>query len=114
MKIFYHILGVAQNASPKEITTARNKLQLKFHLDKNIDKPDPFYEERSREANEAYENLIDPIKRAKHDKNLAEHNKPIVIVRNKFIEKRGFNWGDFALGAAVTIFFVGLFKGKQK
>ena len=56
MKDYYYILGIKPNASTDEIKKAYRKLSLKFHPDKNDG--DKFFEERFKEINEAYENLI--------------------------------------------------------
>jgi curved DNA-binding protein CbpA len=66
MKDFYYILGVHQASISEEIKKAYRKLSLKFHPDKNDG--DDFFAERFKEIQEAYETLIDPIKRVAYDK----------------------------------------------
>ncbi|MEO8765236.1 MAG: J domain-containing protein [Ginsengibacter sp.] len=65
IKDFYYILGLAKNASKDEIKKAYRKLSLKFHPDHN--NGDKFFEERFRDVHEAYETLIDDIKRRWYD-----------------------------------------------
>jgi curved DNA-binding protein len=63
-KDYYKIMGVAPNASEKEIKTAYRKLARKYHPD--ISK-EPQAEERFKEMGEAYEVLRDTTKRAEYD-----------------------------------------------
>jgi uncharacterized protein (TIGR02145 family) len=65
MKNYYYILGINYDATEIDIKKAYRKLSLKFHPDKNDG--DKFFEERFKEINEAYENLIDTNKRKLHD-----------------------------------------------
>jgi curved DNA-binding protein len=64
-KDYYKILGVAKNATDKEIKKAYRKLARDYHPDKNPD--DPTAEEKFKEVNEAYEVLSDAEKRQKYD-----------------------------------------------
>ncbi|MBY7648945.1 MAG: molecular chaperone DnaJ [Candidatus Liberibacter europaeus] len=61
----YKILGVDRNANDKELKTAFRTLAMKYHPDKNQNNPEA--EEKFREANEAYEILRNPQKRALYD-----------------------------------------------
>ncbi len=63
-KDYYKIMGVASNASEKEIKTAYRKLARKYHPD--ISK-ESNAEERFKEMGEAYEVLKDKAKRAQYD-----------------------------------------------
>jgi curved DNA-binding protein CbpA len=65
MKDYYYILGIKRNATPIEIRAAYRKLSKKFHPDLNSG--DKFFEERFKEIQEAYEILIDSLKREKYD-----------------------------------------------
>jgi len=63
---YYEVLGVAKNASEREISKAYRKLAVKFHPDSN-----PGDEEASanfKQAAEAYEILSDSDKRARYDR----------------------------------------------
>ncbi len=61
----YEILGVAKDASEKEIQRAYRKLALKYHPDRN--KEDPKAADKFKKASEAYEILQDPEKRQAYD-----------------------------------------------
>ncbi len=63
---YYEVLGVAKNASEREISKAYRKLAVKFHPDSN-----PGDEEANakfKESAEAYEVLSDSDKRARYDR----------------------------------------------
>ena len=61
----YEVLGVAKNASAKDIKAAYRKLAKKHHPDQNPD--DPKAKERFSAANQAYEILGDEKKRVAFD-----------------------------------------------
>jgi len=65
-KDYYEVLGVAKNASQKEIKKAFRKLAAKYHPDKNPD--NAAAELKFKEINEANQVLSDPKKRKKYDK----------------------------------------------
>ena len=62
---YYEILGVERNISEKELKTAYRRVAMKYHPDRNPDNKEA--EEKFKEANEAYEILSDPQKRAAYD-----------------------------------------------
>ena len=64
-KDYYKILGVAKNATDKEIKAAFRKLARKYHPD--VNKGDPKAEARFKEINEANEVLSDAEKRQRYD-----------------------------------------------
>lgn len=65
-KNYYKILGVARNASKKEIKKAYRELALQWHPDKNEDKE--LAEKKFQDISEAYEVLSDDENRAKYDR----------------------------------------------
>ena len=60
-KDYYEILGVDEDASEKDIKLAYRRLAKKFHPDLN--KTDLKAKEKFIELKEAYDTLIDPVKR---------------------------------------------------
>lgn len=65
-KDYYDVLGVARDASKKDITAAYRALSLKHHPDKNPDNYEQA-EENFKNISEAYETLKDPKKREAYD-----------------------------------------------
>ena len=65
-KNYYEILGVARDATGKDIKKAFRRLALRYHPDKN---PDNVLEseEKFKEISEAYEVLSDEEKRREYD-----------------------------------------------
>lgn len=63
---FYEVLGVAREASPEEIKRAYRQAAMKYHPDRNKGNPD--FEQRFKDAAEAYEILSDPEKRNRYDR----------------------------------------------
>jgi len=64
-KDYYEILGIDKYASDTEIKLAYRKLAKKYHPDLN--KTDPKAKEKFIELKEAYDILIDPVKRKIYD-----------------------------------------------
>jgi molecular chaperone DnaJ len=62
---YYEVLGVDKGATEKELKKAYRRVAMKFHPDRNPD--DKSAEDKFKEANEAYEILSDPQKRAAYD-----------------------------------------------
>ena len=62
---YYEVLGVERGASEAELKKAYRRLAMKHHPDRNPDNKES--EEMFKEANEAYECLCDPNKRAAYD-----------------------------------------------
>lgn len=94
-KDYYQILGVDRKASQDEIKKAYRKLAMKYHPDRNPN--DKAAEEKFKEANEAYQALNDPKKRAHYDRFGASYSQ---------WQQRGapgdFNWGDWFGGSGGT------------
>src|SRR6187551_2323602 len=64
-KDYYQVLGVAADASPKDITKAYRKLARELHPDKNPG--NAAAEERFKEVSSAYDVLGDEAKRTEYD-----------------------------------------------
>jgi DnaJ-class molecular chaperone len=64
-KNYYEILGVEIDAKENEIKLAYRKLAKKYHPDLN--KKDPHAKSKFIELKEAYDTLIDPVKRKIYD-----------------------------------------------
>lgn len=66
VKDYYDVLGVAEDASEKEIKKAYRKLAQRYHPDRNPD--DPEAEDRFKDVQEAYGVLSDDEKRKEYDR----------------------------------------------
>jgi molecular chaperone DnaJ len=103
---YYDVLGVAKNAEDTDIKKAYRKLAMKHHPDRNQGDDAKKSEERFKEANEAYEILSDPQKRAAYDQyghagvdpNMAGRGGPEGF--GGFAEAFGDIFGDIFTGAA--------------
>jgi DnaJ-class molecular chaperone len=79
----YDILGVTASASPSDIKLAFRKKASFFHPDRN---PDPTAAARFREAQAAYELLMDDERRRAHDQKRQKHllDNPVEVARSMF------------------------------
>ena len=68
MKDYYYLLGLKQTATLEEIKDSYRRLAKKFHPD--VNNGDPFFAERFKDVQEAYEILSDITKKEKYDNNL--------------------------------------------
>jgi DnaJ-class molecular chaperone len=62
---YYQVLDVDQNADAQQIKEAYRKLALRYHPDRNKDKPEAV--EKMKSLNEAYAVLSNPTKRREYD-----------------------------------------------
>ena len=70
-KDFYKVLGVNRKADPEKIRRAYRQAAKRYHPDVS-----PQNEEKFREAQEAYETLSDPKKKALYDREILERRFP--------------------------------------
>lgn len=73
IRTHYDNLNVARNAHPEVIKAAYKALAQKYHPDRNPNNPDA--ERIMKIINTAYQVLSDPIRRAEHDRWIAEQEK---------------------------------------
>ncbi len=73
IKTHYDNLGVMRTAQPEVIKAAYKALAQKYHPDRNPDNPDA--ERIMKIINTAYQVLIDPVRRAEHDKWIDEQER---------------------------------------
>ncbi len=109
---YYDILGVARNASEKEIRKAYRDLARKYHPD--VCK-DPGAEEKFKKINEAYSVLSDPQKRAQYDR--MGHDAFSRASKGSYTGGGGFSdfHADFAgFGDIFDSFFGGGFTGSRQ
>ncbi|MBR1871530.1 MAG: molecular chaperone DnaJ [Kiritimatiellae bacterium] len=98
---YYEVLGVPKTATADEIKSAYRKLAMKWHPDRNPDKPEA--KDRFSEISEAYEVLSNPEKRQHYDQfgHAGVNFGP-----------GGFDFGrDFSDGDILKDLFGGLFGG---
>jgi molecular chaperone DnaJ len=92
---YYEVLGIDRSAPETEIKKAYRRLAKKYHPD--VNPGDEVAEAKFKEANEAYEILIDPQKREKYDR-----------FGHAGFENGGFDgfggFGDFDFGGIGDIF----------
>lgn len=62
---YYEVLGVGRDASEAELKKAYRRVAMKHHPDRNPDNKES--EDKFKEANEAFEVLSDPDKKARYD-----------------------------------------------
>ena len=103
---YYEVLGVSKSASDEEIKKAYRKLAKKYHPDMNPDSKEA--EAKFKEANEAYEVLSNPEKRAKYDQ-FGHAGVDPNFGGGGF--GGGFDMGDIDLGDIFGSFFGGGFSG---
>lgn len=92
MKNLYEVLGVRNDATPKEIKKAFRTLAKKYHPDTNPD--NPYIEALFREANEAYTILSDETKRKQYDQKLKGPQSTTSQPENKKAEPNRKSYGD--------------------
>src|ERR1700693_4099583 len=113
-KDYYQVLGVAKNASEKDIKSAYRRLARKWHPDANPKNPKEA-EEKFKEIAEAYEVLGDPEKRKKYDALGADWQRASeqAAAQRRYraqsgAEETSFNFGE---GSGFSDFFDSFFSG---
>ncbi len=91
-KDYYQVLGVPRSASADEIRTAYRKLAMKYHPVRNPN--DKQAEDRFKDANEAYQVLSDPQKRARYDQLGSAYSS----WQNRGAPGGGFDWSQWTTG----------------
>ncbi len=86
---YYQVLGVGKTASEDEIRKAFRKQAMRYHPDRNPGNKEA--EDKFKEANEAYEVLSDPQKRARYDQLGASYDQ----YQQTGGAPGGFNWSDW-------------------
>lgn len=97
---YYEVLGVGKSASDADIKKAYRKLAKQYHPD--VNQGDKQAEAKFKEANEAYEVLSNPQKRAQYDQFGHAGMDP-----NGFGGFGGGGFGDFDFGDIFESFFGG-------
>ncbi len=90
-KDYYQVLGVGRQASKDEIKKAYRKLALQYHPDRNPNNKEA--ENKFKEANEAYQVLSDPDKRAHYDRLGSDYSR-----WQQTGGRGGFDWSQWATG----------------
>lgn len=93
---YYKVLGVAKDATEKDIKSAYRKLARKLHPDVNPN--DKTAEQKFKEVNEAYEVLSDAEKRKKYDA-LGANWKDYENYQRGGGAGEPFSWGDATGGS---------------
>ena len=106
-KDYYKVLGVPRSASADEIRSAYRKLAMKYHPDRNAG--DKQAEEHFKDANEAYQVLSDPQKRARYDQLGSAYSS----WQSRGAPGGGFDWSQWTTGQPGTgqVNFEDLFGG---
>jgi hypothetical protein len=80
MKDFYYILSIDVNCTSNEVREAYHKLSKKFHPDANQN--DSYFDSRFLEISEAYETLIDPVRRGWYDTAFIKSKSYLTGIKN--------------------------------
>jgi hypothetical protein len=106
---YYHVLGVAQDATAEQIKSAYRKLAVKYHPDKN-----PDGEETFKQITKAYSTLSDPRRRMVYDQFGEEaaqkHEQAETVQYQRATDQEVWGqWLTFILQYAACLFFDWLF-----
>ncbi|KAL4463227.1 hypothetical protein ABPG74_007228 [Tetrahymena malaccensis] len=102
---FYEVLELNKDCTNEEIKTAYKKFALKYHPDKNRDKPEEA-KLKFQEISEAYTVLSDPDKRATYDKYGTIDEDEIGFDYDQFMQEFDVNdFGHFMSAMMGDMFF---------
>jgi len=109
-KDYYIVLGVSRGASPVQIKQAYRRIAKRFHPDISSSSTDA---DRFLEVKEAYDTLVDVVKRRRYDAELELQGSPLRIMRvPEIVRDRTRAYRDLErLGSFVDEFFDGLLPG---
>src|ERR1700746_124173 len=95
---YYQILQVPSTATSAEIKAAYRKLAKLFHPDKNSGSPAA--EEKFKQIKDAYENLINPLRRKKYDalRNRAVWGSQPASFQKKSPAKKNYSFSEEEAG----------------
>jgi DnaJ-class molecular chaperone len=109
-KDYYIVLGVSRGASPVQIKQAYRRIAKRFHPDISSSSTDA---NKFLEVKEAYDTLVDVVKRRSYDAELELQGSPLRIMRvPEIVRDRRRAYRDLErLGSFVDEFFDGLLPG---
>ncbi|OGS36044.1 MAG: hypothetical protein A2293_05920 [Elusimicrobia bacterium RIFOXYB2_FULL_49_7] len=103
---FYEVLGVPENATDSDIKSAYHKLAIKWHPDKNRERPDAA--EKFKEVTRAYETLRDSERRKKYDIERTAPPPPTAGSRHPFGQRDNGESRSYDLADALRIFMMNM------
>ena len=109
MKDYYNILGVDADCSLSDIKDAYRKLSKKFHPDLN--QGDPYFENRFKEVQEAYDILSSTFNRTKYDNELRNNRSSYQQYQAKPSAFKKFKRRGPGLGLSIVLVLIAIIGG---